>query len=85
MSPEVKDSITIVFSLLGFIAMWFILPIKKATEKANEKAEQVQNELNKHKLHVAEDYVTTKRMDKHFESLEKSIDEVKELVKQNQS
>lgn len=76
-----KDIVTVFFGLLSFIALYLVRPAADTAHAAKKTAENVGKELNNYKLHVAERYVTVEQMEKHFDRIEKSIDEIKELVK----
>ncbi len=76
-----KDLITLLLAVFSFIALYLVKPTKEAAQDAKHKAEQLEKELNNYKLHVAEKYVTDDQLEKHFERIEKSIDELKQMIK----
>jgi guanylate kinase len=45
------------------------------------RLEVINKEFSAYQLHVAEKYVTNDQLEKHFERIEKSIDELKVLIK----
>lgn len=79
MDLSVRDIITIMLAVFSFIALYLVKPTKDSAIEAKQKAENIERELNSYKLHVAEKYVTNAQLDKHFERIEKSIDELKQL------
>lgn len=81
MDLVLKDIITLLLAVISFIALYLVKPTKEAAEDARRKAEQLERELNNYKLHVAEKYVTDDQLEKHFERIEKSIDELKQMIK----
>lgn len=71
------DSSTLVAIILGVINIvggFIIIPLK--SQIAN-----LQKEISEFKLHVAEKYVTKDEMKDHLDRIEKSLDEIKDLVK----
>ena len=61
----------------GFI----LFPMRKDIQNLEDSVKSVQKELANHKLHTAENYVTKGEMSQHMDRIEKSLDEIKDLVK----
>lgn len=76
-----RDVITLLLAVFSFIALYLVKPTKETAEAAARKAEEIKDELNAYKLHVAETYVTDSALDKHFERIESQIGELKQLIK----
>lgn len=79
MDLSIRDIITLMLAVFSFISLYLVKPTKEAASEAKRKAENTEKELNNYKLHVAEKYVTNAQLDKHFERIEKSIDELKQM------
>jgi guanylate kinase len=64
----------LVLAIMNTIAIPLARDVYRRLEATNK-------ELSVYQLHVAEKYVTNDQLEKHFERIEKSIDELKILIK----
>lgn len=70
-------------TLFGFIQALFggaFFLLWRKTDKAEVKAEKALFELQQYKVHIAETYVSHEHLDRQTEVLNKSLDEIKEML-----
>lgn len=71
----------VIIGILNLGAVPLVKHIFNQLGELKEKQEDHSRELHEHKLHVAENYVTKEQIKLDFERIEKSLDEIKDLVK----
>ncbi|MFC6441056.1 hypothetical protein [Bowmanella sp. JS7-9] len=72
--------IVMVIALLNLVAVPFFHSLFGRINKATELAAENKSNLSDYKLHVAETFVTQHQLLQHLARIEKTLDELKQLI-----
>lgn len=78
-----KDAITLLVCVLSFVAIYLVQPAKNEAKAARERVAELFKQYNDFRVEVAKNYVSHEHLDKALESVTKSLDEIKAMIKES--